>query len=250
LASLSGFMVRKCLELVSGLRFVSVSLNITAVGSGRKAQGKVRARRFTSRCLVRSMSAADSNQSQDILQSLKRCTAQIHERVEQRLQIFSPEFDLPAYIHLLTRFYGFWAPVEKELTRVTELNDPSLALETRLKSHLLEADLRVFGIDPADVPVCSSLPDVRTFHKSLGCLYVFEGSTLGAQFIARHISARFDIHEGSGASFFNAYGAAVAERWSDFRTFVRSRAGSEKVDEMQTGARETFEALDVWLSLP
>ncbi len=191
----------------------------------------------------------DPNQPPDILQRLKRCTADIHERVEQRLQIFSPEFDLPAYIRLLTRFHGFWAPLERELGTVAELKDPLLALETRLKAHLLEADLRAFGIDPSDLPVCSNLPDVRTFHRGLGCLYVFEGSTLGAQFIAKHVSARFGIRESSGGSFFNAYGPAVPERWSDFRAFVRSRAESEKVDELQSGAKETFEALDLWLSL-
>ena len=193
--------------------------------------------------------SGDPKQVSDILQSLKQCTADIHERVEQRLQIFSPEFDLAAYKRLLTRFHGFWSPVEKELSTVTELRDPSLGLETRFKTHLLEADLRGFGIDPATMPICTNLPNVQTFHRGLGCLYVFEGSTLGAQFIAKHISARFDIRDGSGGSFFNAYGPAVPKRWSDFRSFVRSRTETEKVDELQSGAKETFEALDVWLSV-
>jgi heme oxygenase (biliverdin-IX-beta and delta-forming) len=190
----------------------------------------------------------DSQQPTDLFKRLKQCTAEIHERVEQRLQIFSPEFDLPAYINLLARFCGFWSPLEKELKTVPELKDPSLALDTRLKAHLLEADLRSFGIDPASVLICSPLPDVRTFHRALGCLYVLEGSTLGAQFIAGHISGRFAIGEDSGGSFFNAYGSAVPQRWSDFRAFVRSRVESEQVDELHSGAKETFEALDAWLS--
>jgi heme oxygenase len=104
------------------------------------------------------------NSSADILDLLKSCTADVHERLEQQLHIFAPEFDLSAYVRLLAQFYGFWAPVEAHLLTVPELRHPALALETRLKSHLLEADLRVFGIDPVLVPVCSGhcqLDDVK-----------------------------------------------------------------------------------------
>jgi len=52
-----------------------------------------------------------------ILKRLKASTSQLHERVEQRLQIFSPQFDLHAYIRLVTRFYGFWSPLEVALRK-------------------------------------------------------------------------------------------------------------------------------------
>jgi heme oxygenase len=189
-----------------------------------------------------------SSSSADVFHRLKADTARIHEQVEQKLQIFSPQFDEAAYKRLLTQFYGFWAPLENELCKVTELQDPALALESRLKAHLLEADLRFFGIDPTDVPVCSALPAVGTPFSALGCMYVLEGSTLGSRLIARHISARFDFRYGSGGSFFNAYEAAVGERWLAFRTFVSSQTGTTALQQELLGAaRDTFQCLNGWL---
>lgn len=185
--------------------------------------------------------------SSGIFDRLKADTADVHERVEQKLQIFSPQFDEAAYTRLLIEFYGFWAPLENELRKVTELREPALGLEYRLKAHLLEADLRFFGIDAADVPVCSVVPEIGTFFRALGCLYVLEGSTLGARYIAKHIRERLDIHEGSGGSFFNAYGAAVGERWSAFRTFVMSHVDSGGEEELVSAARDTFLRLESWL---
>ena len=190
-----------------------------------------------------------STVSEDIFQRLKRSTAEIHEQVEQELQIFSPEFDLPAYKVLLARFYGFWGPLERELCKVSELQHSDLALSTRLKAHLLEADLRMLGTDPFLVPVCSALPNIGTFPEGLGCLYVLEGSTLGAKFIAKHIAERFDIHHGSGASFFNAYGQTLGERWSDFKRFVTSQLKSEQGAEVLSAAKNTFDALYRWLAM-
>jgi heme oxygenase len=186
--------------------------------------------------------------SVDILQRLKSSTADIHERVEQQLQIFAPEFDIPAYIQLLSDFYGFWAPVEAQLCRISGLQDSELKLQTRMKSHLLEADLRIFGLDPRQAEMCSALPDVQTFHSGLGCMYVLEGSTLGSQFIAKHIAAKFNIAAGSGASFFNAYGRSVGEQWSAFRDFLCANASHGDEDEVLMAARGTFETLSRWLA--
>ena len=187
------------------------------------------------------------DQPAGILKRLKASTSQLHERVEQRLQIFSPQFDLRAYTRLLTRFYGFWSPLEVELRKVSGLSASSLALDRRLKAHLLETDLRVLGIDPAVVSQCDRLPNVETFSRALGCLYVVEGSTLGAQFIARHLSEKFQIGRDSGGAFFGAYEGEVIQRWSDFRAFLILHANSEKNEEILSAARDTFEALDEWL---
>ena len=188
------------------------------------------------------------DQPAGILKLLKANTSQLHERVEQRLQIFSPQFDLRAYTRLLTQFYGFWSPLEVELRKVSELSGSSLALDRRLKAHLLEADLRVFGIDPAVVSMCDRLPNVQTFSRALGCLYVVEGSTLGAQFIARHLSERFQIGRDSGGAFFCAYEGEVIQRWSDFKAFLIRQADTDQYEGILSAARDTFEALDEWLS--
>lgn len=185
--------------------------------------------------------------SAGIFQRLKANTADLHERIESRLEIFSPGYDVQTYTRLLERFYGFWQPLETELCKLSGLAASTLDLESRLKAHLLEADLRRLGAEPERLARCTRLPGVQTFFAGLGCMYVLEGSTLGAQFIARHLRERFGIDESSGGAFFNAYGGSAGKRWSDFRTFLISHAGTGPDDEIVGAARETFEALDEWL---
>ncbi len=183
-----------------------------------------------------------------IFQRLKNATAQLHQQIETRLEIFSPSFDLAGYSHILRCFYGYWAPIESVLSGVVELRDANLDFLSRRKTHLLESDLQFFGVDPVFVARCSRLPEVSTLARSFGCLYVLEGSTLGSQLIARHLRARFQLDRGCGASFFNAYGQEVGTRWAEFRSFLLLHTNRESENELVSAARETFETLDGWLS--
>jgi heme oxygenase (biliverdin-IX-beta and delta-forming) len=189
-----------------------------------------------------------SRQPADIVQRLKACTADLHEQIERRVQIFNPGFDLVSYGRLLERYYGYWAPLEERFLRVEGLDHPDLDLRKRLKAHLLEADLRVLGIEPGRVGRCTQLPRADTFARALGCLYVLEGSTLGSQLVARHVRDRFHLNDATGASFFNAYGPAVGEQWKAFRGFLRMHAEAGQFGELVGAARETFESLDCWLA--
>jgi heme oxygenase len=187
-------------------------------------------------------------QPESLLQRLKEKTAGVHRRVDERLDLFSTDFDLSRYVGLLQRFYGFWEPIEANLQHFQELCDPALAFQKRLKAHLLEADLRVFRIDPAYVARCTDLPNVKTFRQALGCVYVLEGSTLGSRIIAHHLKERFQIHGGSGAAFFNAYREATGARWAEFRQFLVSHTDDSCADELLHAAIETFERFDSWLA--
>lgn len=186
--------------------------------------------------------------SAGIFQQLRESTAKTHERVEGRLRIFSPEFNVPEYVHLLGAFYGFWQPLEKQLQRIDGLKEPGLELPNRLKAHLLEADLLFFGVDVPALPRCQNLPPLVTTASAFGCLYVLEGSTLGAQFIAKYLRERLQIGQDNGGSFFNAYGPDVGKRWSSFKAFVVTRAETESHEEIVKGACDTFDALDDWLA--
>ena len=184
----------------------------------------------------------------NILQRLKQTTADLHQRVEQRVHVFSTHFDMGQYVMLLRRTYGFWAPLEAQLQRLPELYHPALALDCRLKAHLLEADLRTFGVPSADVTLCTDLPQVGTIGQGLGCMYVLEGSTLGSQIIARHLTKRFGIDSDSGAAFFNAYRGLTNTRWAEFREFMMSHTDPSSADEVIGSAVESFECFDRWLA--
>lgn len=184
----------------------------------------------------------------DIFRQLKEGTADIHKQVEERVPVFLPGFDLSGYCLLLERFFGFWAPIELNLSRLSVLRDPELDLAGRLKSNLLAADLRILGRDPALVQWCGDLPAIDNFQRGLGCLYVLEGSTLGARFIARRLDEHLNLHRNTGASFFNAYGESTGQRWTGFKGFVIARVREEDAEEVVASARETFDSLYRWLA--
>lgn len=188
-----------------------------------------------------------SQPSVSILHLLKAGTSDIHLRLEGKLPFFDPAFDLTAYRDLLGRFYGYWAPLEEQLCRLEGLHHPDLSLSSRLKAHLLEEDLRFFDTDPGSLPRCARLPGLGTVARGLGCLYVVEGSTLGAEIIARRLRERFHLEAGAGASFFTAYGGSAGRRWSEFREFVLANAADQPSSELLSAARDTFLSLEEWL---
>jgi heme oxygenase (biliverdin-IX-beta and delta-forming) len=186
----------------------------------------------------------------EIFERLKAATAHVHTQIEERMPVFRPEFDLAGYIRLLERLYGFWSPLEANLSRVRALNDPALALQSRMKSQLLEADLRILGHTTTTLPECPALPFIGTLPSALGCLYVLEGSTLGARIISRRLESHLKLREGSGAVFFNAYGDATGRRWSEFRLFVTANVTLDQSEETVNAAVQTFESLFAWLEEP
>jgi heme oxygenase (biliverdin-IX-beta and delta-forming) len=178
---------------------------------------------------------------------LKEATADIHLLIEQRVPVFQEGFNLEDYTGLVEQFFGFWAPVEERLAELPELREPDLALESRFKCSLLREDLLILGRDPTTVRRCETLPRLDTFHQGLGCLYVLEGSTLGSQIISRRLKEKLQISEGSGASFFNAYGGSTGARWMEFKRFVSASVELKHADTVVDAARQTFLCFYDWL---
>jgi heme oxygenase len=161
--------------------------------------------------------------------------------------VFRPDFGREDYVRLLKRFHGFWLPMEAALSRSDVLQEKELGLAGRLKGSLLEKDLRFLGCEPASVPLCGKLPPVDTFQRGVGCLYVMEGSSLGALVISRRLEEHFHFVDGAGASFFNAYGASTDANWKAFQRFVVARVTVEDTAEIVAAAQRTFQSLFEWL---
>jgi len=178
---------------------------------------------------------------------LRKGTADIHQLVERRVPVFREGFNLEDYSQLVEQFFGFWAPVEERLANLESLRDPDLALQSRFRCSLLREDLLILGRDPASVRRCEKVPRLDNFLQGLGCLYVLEGSTLGAQIIARRLEEILRIGGGSGASFFNAYGGLTGSRWMEFKGFVTASVKPEQTDEVVKAARQTFTCFYEWL---
>lgn len=54
----------------------------------------------------------------------------------------------------------------------------------------------------------------------LGAMYVMEGSTLGGQYIARHLERVLTLKPGEGDAYFRGYGDRTGEMWRSFKAVL------------------------------
>lgn len=161
---------------------------------------------------------------------------------------------LAEYRQRLIQFHGFYGPVEDLLFDRDLVDWPEHGLQPaeRRKAAWLATDLAHFGVDdPAALPVCESLPTVDGTARAFGCLYVFEGATLGGRVISRHLLRTLGLDAGNGARFHSGYGELGPSRWESFRiSLTRFAAGRDIDAAVVDGACDTFESLLQWCRLP
>ena len=181
---------------------------------------------------------------------MKRATADIHRRLESRLDLLGPDLSPDRYRRILERFFGFYAPIEAGLARIASTK-PALDLPLRARTGLIESDLLSLGLsrrELADLPRCADLPRLSCPEEVAGCLYVLEGACLGGRVIAPALRERLGVAQGSGASFFTGDAEATHARWSVFLDWIEGmvRAGAP-TGEIVASARATFLAFALWV---
>lgn len=150
---------------------------------------------------------------------LRERTGPLHARLDARLQLFTHVQTREQYREHLHRFYQILRPVEAALEQFPEWKKFGIDWSERRKSALLQADLAALGLSPetiANSRPAAELPPVKNFAESVGSLYVLEGSTLGAQFIAKHFGEKFGLTADTGMSFHTGYGANTGAKWKSF----------------------------------
>lgn len=180
-----------------------------------------------------------------ILKQLRSETAQQHAAIEKQLPLLNPNLTRNAYVQLVARFWGYYAPLEAQLEHVYPI---AFDGKERLKTPLLERDLQSLGQSQAAFLHCTSLPPLTDLPQVLGCLYVIEGATLGGQVISRQLQTTLGLTCDSGAAFFSGYGALTGIRWRAFCNFLTETApplGQDKT--IIASANATFETLGLWL---
>ncbi len=175
---------------------------------------------------------------------LRQATAAEHAATEESLPLMSPSLNRDVYCGVLRRFHRVvdawdrWADAHAP----ADLRD---LLKGRRRATLLLQDLLALGEPPA-------LPDddvfIQRMNKSpagnpravfLGRMYVMEGSTLGGQYIARHVEERLGLTHGHGNAFFTGYGPQTAARWREFKAVLAALPDSE-TETVIAGARNMF----------
>jgi heme oxygenase len=86
------------------------------------------------------------------------------------------------------------------------------------------------------------------FCAALGCVYVFEGATLGGRSLLPLVASNLNMYAAHGAAFLASYGAHVGSMWRGFRSVMENSCIQPEQRARAVGAAiETFECLDGWL---
>lgn len=178
---------------------------------------------------------------------LKSGTERQHREIEAFIDPIKNFCSLDAYKSHVLKTWTFYCPLEAELA-TRDWTPVGIDFASRLKTPLLEQDLRALGTFPAGRNFARQQLDRTNLNFALGCLYVVEGATLGGQVISRHL-AKLGIGSTNGGRFFHGYGAKTAEMWKLFQmSATHYCTGDAQIDEAVSGAKWTFERfLDVMM---
>jgi heme oxygenase (biliverdin-IX-beta and delta-forming) len=183
-------------------------------------------------------------------QHLKGETVALHQQLEAELGLLEPDLSIHRYCRVLCAFYGYYAPVEVRVVRLTAASPP-LGFPLRARAELIESDLLALGLsrrEIAELPRCTDLPRLSCPEDLAGCLYVLEGASLGGQIIAPTLRHRFGVVKGSGASFFIGDAEATSARWILVLAWLEGLArGGAQLEEIVASARATFLTLARWV---
>jgi heme oxygenase (biliverdin-IX-beta and delta-forming) len=181
-----------------------------------------------------------------LLEQLKLKTAVQHKRLEEVVDVLNPALTRADYGALLSDFYAFYAPLERQIFESPTWAGLEFDLAARRKLPLLKRDLKALGV--ALPPWCPEIK-LEGFAQLLGGLYVTEGATLGGQVMTRHLKTSLNLTPDSGAAFFGSYAERVGPMWLEFKSFLNTQATDQKTEsEIIAGALETFTQFEAWLS--
>jgi len=188
-----------------------------------------------------------SNYKTTFLNQLRSATSASHKQLEEldiSKSILKDDIQLIDYAYYLrcmleiTRFY--------EKTILPEITHLIPDATERQKSIAIENDLLWLKENNVTVntPPEFKQPSVSNEAIAFGMSYVIEGSTLGGQFIIKHLQAKTPLTKTSGATYFNGYGSETGKRWQTFLMYLTEFAALHKnEDEIIAGAISGFDAI-------
>ncbi len=167
--------------------------------------------------------ATMNTQSTELRTRLRDATAPLHNQLNQQpmlAALLGKNFSLADYQQLLGTYYSLYHQLEAAIKRYLTQQPIDFDYQPRYKTPLLQNDLSYWHITPE--PLCCQvpLPEITSLGQLLGLLYVLEGSTLGANFIAQHLKLTYGYTRSTGSEFFNAYGEQTQSHWQSFISYI------------------------------
>lgn len=198
---------------------------------------------------------------------LRRRTRGAHERTEAAVEARffaggsgtqggATAIDGAGFRRLLEAFWGVHRPLDRRLEEAVARHLPGW--EHAPRSARVRRDLRTLGLSTgaiARLPTTSpeAFPALDGAAPLLGCLYVVEGSELGARVIRRRLEAALagtpDAPALEADAFFGADAAATRARWLCFRDLLDRglEDGGAALEAAVEAARATFGIFRRWL---
>lgn len=175
---------------------------------------------------------------------LKQQTQPEHDRVEQTMHLMQEGLTREAYVATLQRLLGFVLGWERWASQCNGATVQAL-LRHRRRSDLLRADLQHFATAP--LPAIYPGPALSASVEAyvLGGMYVMEGSTLGGQYIARHVEQVLALPPGTGDAFFRGYGEHTGSMWRQVKGALTALPESDE-GEISLAAKAVFADFAQW----
>jgi heme oxygenase len=184
--------------------------------------------------------------------ALRTKTQSSHDQVEQALALPGAIANMDDYRRWLSRFLGFYEPLEAILSSFHGWTDWGIDLSDMGHKVSLRKDIAAMQTEPRLIPKAQqdSLPKLLTFAEAFGALYVVEGSKLGGKFILREIATRLGPELKGADSFFTGNGEAAGARWNAFKQSLDRflLANSAQFPLVVAGAESTFSSIQAWMS--
>ncbi|WP_116787967.1 biliverdin-producing heme oxygenase [Flavobacterium psychrotrophum] len=181
------------------------------------------------------------------LENLRSLTSESHVALEAlpvSESILKPDVTDVEYGHYLTIMRDVVKDAEENIFPITAtvITD----LDSRNKTHLIEADLTAVGavVTDAEKPLSDGIENL-TLPFALGVLYVIEGSTLGGRVILKNINGVLGHDAEKGAAYFSGYGGQTGSRWKAFLDqFTAYEAANNAGEEIIAGANYAYNAIN------
>jgi heme oxygenase len=180
------------------------------------------------------------------LDHLRERTRPQHESTESLMPITTPGLTRAEYAVYLRGLHAALAPWERFAAAHPPPHLAQIVAERR-RSALLEQDLRTLGAEiPAVAPFpLAAIPGLNAPAAAdstaafLGAMYVVEGSSLGGQYIARHLESTLGLDATHGVAYFRGYGERTGSLWTQFKAVLAGLPEAQE-DRVVAAAQAMF----------
>jgi heme oxygenase len=178
----------------------------------------------------------------ELPQQLRQATKLPHHALDHHpvlAPLLKPDLSRVQYGNALAALHGVYQYAESWILAFLDQNPGVFDYAARRKLPALQADLHSLQRTP--LPLAWDFQAPKTLGALIGILYPLEGSTLGGQYIARHLSQLPGPR--LPTRFFTGYGELTPQRWDEFIRFVDTQSSPGDYADATATACSLFGAI-------